>query len=705
MITVQLLGGASLRSGNEPLAGPPVQRHRIALLTLIVSAWPQPLARDRAIALLWPERDAAGARRLLNLAVHVLRAALGDAAIASAGDALLLNPSHIRCDLHELRAAIAAGEPEPIVRHYTGELLEGFHLAESAEFGYWLDQRRSELTHAYTRALLAVGERQERSGDVHGRVATGLRLVAADPHSAAHAQVLMLALDAAGDRAAAIQHANDHARRLRAELELEPDPAVAALAEQLRTAAPVRAATPHETARARARSIAVLPFLHLGDDREHDYFADGITEDVVAQLAKVRALHVIARGSVMSLERHRSLREIGRSLGAATLLDGSVRHAGDRVRVVAALIDVESERHLWGETYDRQLTDIFAIQADVARQIAAALEAELSLDEQSRVRKLPTADFQAYRLYLQGRRRFLRYSAEGSARAIVYFERAIARDPAFALAWASLATACIDLAEIGAAPSDALMARAAEAAATALRLDPDLGAAYTTLGYLQTARDFDWSGAERSFRRAIELSPGDPDAHNFFGRLCAGLGRYDEAMVLLFRAQELDPLAHTVDVVTTLLRAGRYDEALERAEEAAELDTNTRTRATLGWARFLVGRRAEGVAELEQAVAASARNPLWLGQLGEAYAMAGEVEKARAILDELHERARTGYVSPYHFAYVHTGLGEFELALDWLEQAVTVRTGPVHSMKGSFLLAPLRGHPRFEALLSTIKVE
>lgn len=684
--------------------GPPVQRHRIALLTLIVYAWPQPVARDRAVALLWPERDAAGARRLLNLAVHVLRAALGEAAIASAGDALLLIPSHIHCDLHELRAAIAAGEPEPIVRHYTGELLEGFHLAESAEFAYWIDQRRSELARAYMRALLALSERQDRSGDVHGRVATCLRLVAADPHSSAHAQSLMLALDAVGDRAAAIQHATDHARRLRAELELEPDPALAALAEQLRTAVPVRTAASPAT-RARARSIAVLPFLHLGDDREHDYFADGITEEVVAQLSKIRALHVIARGSVMSLQRDRSLREIGRRLGAATLLDGSVRHAGDRVRVVAALIDVESERHLWGETYDRQLTDIFAIQTDVALQIAAALEAELSLDEQARVRKSPTADFQAYRLYLQGRRRFLRYSAEGSARAILYFERAIARDPAFALAWAGLATACIDLAEIGAADPDALMTSAAEAAATALRLDPDLAAAHTTLGYLQAARDFDWAGAERSFLRAIELDPGDPDAHNFFGRLYSGLGRYDEAMVLLYRAQELDPLVHTVDVVTTLLRAGRYEEALVRAEEADELGTHTRTRATLGWAHFMVGRRAEGLAELEQAVEGSGRNPLWLAQLGEAYAMAGAVEKARAILDELHQRTLTGYVSPYHFAYVHVGLGEFELALDWLKQAVTLRTGPVYSMKGSFLLARLRGHPRFDAMLRAMKVE
>jgi len=699
MITVQLLGGASLRAGPTPLNGPPVQRHRIALLTLIVSAWPQPLARDRAMALLWPERDAANSRRLLNLAVHVLRSALGEAAIASTGDSLLLDPAHLVCDLHDLRAAIAAGEPELVARRYTGELLDGFHLPESSEFAYWLDRQRSELAHAFTGALLALAERQERSGDVHGRVGTCLRLVAADPHSAVHAAALMRALDAAGDRTGAIQHAAEHARRLQADLDLPPDPGVAALAAALRSAAPARQAAPQPAGR--GRPVAVLPFVNLGGEPDHDYFADGITEDVIANISKIRALHVIARASVMSVgRRDRSLREIGRTLGAATLLDGSVRHAGDRVRIVATLVDVETERHLWAETYDRQLTDIFAIQSDVALQIARALEAELSPGEETRVRKEPTRDFQAYRLFLQGRRRFARHTPDASERAIHYFERAIERDPGFALAWANLATTYTDLAEIGAMAPELAYARASDAAATALRLDPELGEAHTTMGYLRTVRDFDWAGAEEEFRRAIELNPNDADSYNLYGRLCAGLGRYDDAVAMLHRAQELDPLAHRVDMATALLRAGLYEQALARAEEAVELDASQdRAQATVGWAHFLVGRREQGLAELEQAVLVSRRNTLWLGQLGEAYAMAGEAEKARKVLDELHERARAAYVSPYHLAYVYTGLGEYDTALDWLERAVAERTGPAYGIRGSFLLAPLREHPRFQALL------
>src|SRR3954468_8734878 len=387
MITVQLLGGACLRSGDAPLTGPPAQRHRIALLALIAGAWPQPLSRDRAMAMLWPERDVTSARRLLNLAVHVLRSALGEHAIASTGDGLLLNPSCVNCDLHQLRAAIDADATDRVARLYSAPLLDGFHLDDSSEFGYWLDERRSELSHAYVGALLAISERQEQAGDLHGRVRTCLRLVAVDPHSGLYAQQLMKALSDAGDRLGAVQHAAEHARRRRADLDLDPEPAVARLAEELRTAPVVR--TP-PTAKSRS-SVAVLPFINLSSDAENEYFADGITDDVIAHLSKIHALKVISRTSVIRFkQRQQSLREIGATLGATTILDASVRHAGDRVRIVAKLVDVQTDQHLWAETYDRELTDIFAIQTDVALQIAAAMKAELSREERSRVRRGPT---------------------------------------------------------------------------------------------------------------------------------------------------------------------------------------------------------------------------------------------------------------------------------------------------------------------------
>ena len=338
--------------------------------------------------------------------------------------------------------------------------------------------------------------------------------------------------------------------------------------------------------------------------------------------------------------------------------------------------------------------------------IAAALEAELSPDEQTRVRTEPTKDVQAYRLFLHGREWHTRYTTESYHRAIEYFERAIARDPAFALAWASLAMTYIELAEVGAIAPDDAYRRAADAVANALRLDPGLGAAHMTLAHLKTAHEFDWAGAERAFKRALELSPSSADAHDLYGRMCAGLGRYEEAIALLHRAQELDPLAHRDDIATALLRAGRFDEGVLKAQDAVELDpADDRAHATLGWAYLLTGRQLEGRAELERAVSLTPDNTMWLGQLGQAYALAGEAGKAREILEALEERAKVAYVSPYHFAYVHTGLGDAERAMDCLERAVAERSGPVYGIKGSFLFAPLRAHPRFRALLRQMKLE
>ena len=707
MITVQLLGSACLRSGDMVLGGPPAQRHRIALLALIVDAWPQPLLRDRAVALLWPERDDAGGRRLLNLGIHVLRSALGEEAIVSRGDGLLLNPTHLVCDLHEVRAAIAADLPERVVELQTGPLLDGFHLAESAEFAHWLDQRRLELSHAYVRALLRLGQRQEQAGDAHGMVGTYRRLVAADPYSADYAQRLMRALDATGERAAALQHAAEHARRLQVDLELGPDPKVTALAAELREA-PARRTPPSEAASTpQLPSVAVLPFLNLGSDPEHEYFADGITEDVIAHLSKIRALKVISRNSVMSFKaRQRSLKEIGGTLGATTVLDATVRHAGDRVRIVATLVDVAGDRQLWAETYDRQVTDIFAIQTDVALRIAASLRAELSPDEQGRVRSGPTKDIQAYRLFLQGRRFFLQYTTEGLERAVGYFERAVERDPGFAMAFTLLAMAHIELAEQGLTRPTVVYSRAAAAVARALELDPESGDAQGTAGYLMMVRDFDWTGAEAGLRRALDLSPGSAYLHDLLARTYWAIERYDEALPLARRAQELDPLAHRNDLTTMLLRAGRYDEALTQAKDVVEVDPRgSRARATLGWAYFFTGKPEEGIAELERAVALSPGNSLWLGQLGQAYAMSGETSKARAIVSELEERALQTFVSPYHLAYVYTGLGEVDQAMDLLERAVADRTGATYSIKGSFLFAPLRGHPRFHALMRTMNLE
>jgi eukaryotic-like serine/threonine-protein kinase len=455
-------------------------------------------------------------------------------------------------------------------------------------------------------------------------------------------------------------------------------------------------------------SVAVLPFLNLSASPENEFFADGITEDVIAHLSKIRSLKVISRTSVMSFrKREQSLRDIAAALGTATILEGSVRRVGNRVRIVAQLIDAETDDHLWADTYDRDLTDIFAIQTDVALQIAAALRAELSPGEQVRIRRPPTHDLNAYQLYLQGRHCFRKYTAEGLRLGISYFEQAIAEDPEFAMAHVGLAQIYAELPNEGllvATPAVAF-GQAKEAIARALTLDDGLGDAHGIVALLRFVCDFDWAGAEAEFELALELSPGSADIYDYYGWMCSALERYDDAIRLAKRARELDPLAHRSDLATALLRAGRCQEARELGARVVEFDPGfSRGHSVSGWACLKLGRYAEGLLALERAVTLSPGSTMLLGQLGQAYALTGNVGQAREVLQKLHERARQGYVSPYHFAYVHTGLGEQDEAIDWLERAYEQRAGAVYGIKGSFLFTSLRSHPRFTALLKKMNL-
>ena len=465
---------------------------------------------------------------------------------------------------------------------------------------------------------------------------------------------------------------------------------------------PAAAATGREAGQP---SVAVIPFLNMNGDPQNEYFADGVTEDVRAHLARIRSLRVISRTSVLPFkERGRSLREIGEALSATTVVDGSVRREGDRVRIVAELVDVETDRQLWAETYDRDLTDIFAIQSDVALHIASALRAELSPEEQAWVEAEPTADMEAYQLHLKGRHHLISYTSEGIRRSIRYFRRAIQRDPSFASAHASLAMALMELDEAGSVSSERGRQEAWKAAAEALRLDPDLPEGHCVVAHMKAIWEFDWEGAEEEFKRALELGPNHSDTYDLYGRMFAALGRFDEALALQRRAQTLDPLAHRLDVATTLLRAGRYEEGENEARRAVEFDPDhDRSRATLGWALLRQGRVEEGLAELERAVELSPDNTMWMGQLGQALAEAGREEEARSILRDMEARIAGGEGTAYHLAYVHTGLGEYDRALDVLETAVEGRKGAAYGLKGSFLFAPLRSHPRFQMLLDRLQ--
>jgi TolB-like protein/Flp pilus assembly protein TadD len=462
-------------------------------------------------------------------------------------------------------------------------------------------------------------------------------------------------------------------------------------------------AVPADSGAVHLPSVAVLPFVSMSTDPENEFFADGITEDVIAHLAKIKTLRVISRTSVMAFKRRdQSLREIGAALGVRVLLEGSVRRSRNRVRIVAQLVDPRTDEHIWAESYDRELDDIFAIQTDVALQIAAALQAELTTDERARIECKPTRDLEAYQFYLQGRHHLVRFNKEGVTRSLYYFEQAVARDPGFALAYVGMAHAYTQFGVEGI--SDVLpleaFARAQRAIDSALALDNNLAEAHGIVGLLRFTRDFDWKGAEAEFRLALTLSPGSADLYDHLGWLCSAQGRFDESLALMRRARELDPLAHRSDVANELMRAGRPQEALADARRAVELDPSfARVHAVYGWACIALGRTNEGLSALERAVDLSTGSTLFLAQLGQACGMTGDTTRARAIFAELSAMAEKHYVAAYHFAHIHAGLGEHEAALDCLERAFEERSGGIYGVKGSYLFAGLREHPRFQALL------
>jgi serine/threonine-protein kinase len=602
-------------------------------------------------------------------------------------------------------------KPENILLHQGVPMLMDFGIAMAVSAATDPRLTRTGLlvgTPRYMSPEQSVGERELDAGsDQYSLACVLYEMIAGQPpHAGATAQALIARrlTEPVPDMNRIRKTASPRIERALAKA-LSPDPddrfeSVVAFAQAL-----AEPAAPPPT----ARSVAVLPFLNLSTDPENEYFADGITEDVIAQLSQIGDLKVISRTSVMAFKRREEgAREIAGQLNVATLLDGSVRRAGGRVRIVAHLIDAETDEHLWSETYDRELSDIFAIQTDVALQIAEALEAELTPGEKTRMLRKPTNDLEAYQLYLRARYDLNQLTEKGFEAAIGYLEQAIALDPGYALAYAMLALA---YAEAGAGvvggvlePAEAYD-RAREAATKALELDSGLAEAHSMLGLVKLYRDFDYSGAEREFKRALELNPRSADALDAYGRMLAGLERYDEALEVQERAHELDPLEHRLDRVSTLLRAGRYDEALQPALHIVETEPSfAHAHATLGWTYLLLGRPDDGLAALRQAVSLSPRNTMYQAQLGQALAITGDAAGAEQVLRELEDLAARRYVSPYHFAYVYAGLGEHDRAMDCLEQAYEERGGALYGIKGSFLFADLRSHPRFKALLGRLNL-
>ncbi len=474
------------------------------------------------------------------------------------------------------------------------------------------------------------------------------------------------------------------------------------------TARDTASAARTEVATVSQKSIAVLPFDNLSRDPDNAYFCEGVQDEILTRLAKVADLKVISRTSTQHFKSTPdNLPQIAKQLGVAHILEGSVQKASDRVRVNVQLINALTDAHLWADTYDRKLTDIFAVESEIAKTIAETLQARLTGSEKSLITKTPTVNPEAYELYLKGRFFWNKRTGADLLKSIDYFKQAVEKDQKYALAYAGLADAYVLLPPYGAASPSESFPQAEAAARKALELDDTLAEAHTSLGQVLLFYDLDFAGSTMEFERALSLDPNYATAHHWYGGggPLLALGQFDRAIKEGKRAVELDPLSliNNADLGWLYFNARRYNEAEAQARKTLEMDSHFYlAHYYLGEVLQLKGQLTEAIAEYKKAAELD-DDPFVLGLLAQAYAKLGQRDEALKMLGQLQELATRRYVTSYSFALVHIALGEKDKAIDWLERAYRDRAGPdIALIKVDPFLDPLRGHARFEALVQKI---
>ena len=452
------------------------------------------------------------------------------------------------------------------------------------------------------------------------------------------------------------------------------------------------------------KSVAVLPFENLSEDKANAYFADGIQDEILTRLSKIADLKVISHTSTQHYKSApENLPEIARQLGVAHILEGSVQKSGDAVRVNVQLIKASNDSHLWADTYDRKLTDIFSVESEVAKAIADTLKAKLTGSEEHAISARPTENIEAHQLYLKGRYFWNKRTGPDLQTAIDYFQQAIEQDSNYALAYAGLADSHVLLPYYGAGTLQQSIPPAKAAAQKALELDPTLAEPHSTLGLILYSA-FDFSQSKKEFERAIALDPNDATAHQWFGNgPLIVTGEFDRAIAEGKRAVELDPLSLVIntDLAVGYTMARHYPEAIEQFNKMVAMDPRFYyARWAFGLALQCNGQLPEAIAQYKKA-AELTDDPFVLAWLAQGYAKAGQRDEALKLLAQMQELATKRYVGAWSFAIVHLALGEKEKAIDELERAFRERSDPfITFIKVSPLFDPLRGDPRFQALLA-----
>jgi TolB-like protein/DNA-binding winged helix-turn-helix (wHTH) protein/Tfp pilus assembly protein PilF len=473
---------------------------------------------------------------------------------------------------------------------------------------------------------------------------------------------------------------------------------VAFTVRYIRPTAASKASVPHNTA------LVVLPLENLSGDKDQDYFADGMTDELIANLAKIRSVHVISRSTAMAYKGTRKpLSEIARELNVDAVVEGTVLRVGNRIRITAELVQVSTDHHLWADTYESQMGDVLALQNRVSSAIVNEIRINLTPEDRERLAKAPAVAPEAYENYLKGLYYWNKRSDENLTKAIGYFERAAHLDPQYALAYAGLSDcyAIIGAEIFGTMSSSEAAPKAKAAALHALEVDPTLAEAGTSLATVKFNYDWDWPGASEGFERAIGLNPSYATAYQRYSLYLIAMGQVQESFAQIEKARELDPLSISINFSLgwRLYMARQYDRAIAQLRNTLEMDpTYELPHLVVGQAYEQKGDFASAIPELRKAVELSHGTPLMVSALAHAYGRAGNKAEAEKLLAELLSESKKQYVSPYYLAVVYVGLGENEQAMDWLDKAFADRSNGLVFLRVEPELDGLRSNPRFVAL-------
>jgi serine/threonine protein kinase/Tfp pilus assembly protein PilF len=453
----------------------------------------------------------------------------------------------------------------------------------------------------------------------------------------------------------------------------------------------------------RIRTVAVLPFENVSHDPQQEYFVDGMTDELIADLAKIGALRVISRTSVMRYKgTDKSLPDIARELGVDAVIEGSVLRVGDRVRITAQLIEAAADQHLWVESYDRDLRDVFTLQREVAGAIVQGVQIKVTPQERTYLKRVRHTEPEAYESYLKGRYYWNKRTADSLRKGIAYFEHAVEKDPSYALAYAGLADSYNILGFYGIFPPKQSFPRAKAAALKALEIDDSLPEAHASLGYVKLYHDWEWPEAEKEFQRSLVLNPSYATGNHFYGNLLIVTGRTEDAVARFGMALELDPLSLIINAGLgwALYHSRQYKDAEEQVRKALELDSNF----ALGhlWLGQVYEQQQlfqEAVNEMHKGVTLSGESTYAIARLGHAYGLAGQREEARRVLNELQILSKHSYVSAYDVAVIFVSLNENDEVFKWLEKAYDERAQGLALLKVDPRVDVLRSDSRYNDLV------